>query len=681
MVIVTSLLGLVIWFERPVVAQGADSIAVASDLPRNALETVDLLNVSGADVREVLRAIASRHDVNLIVTDDVTGLLTAKLSGMTVVDLFRFICRETNLSLIVDGGVFKVTRPPAPPPIPPSPVNVTFENGLLSADLENVSVERLAQALQSVADVSIVVAPGVSTTVTGYLNDVPLIEGLRSLLMQHGLNLVSDGAVLLVQPGDGPAIRPAGRLDVTRNGDAFSVVAVDAPVGSVLNQLSGHGAQIAQHADFGDERVSLNLSGVTLDVVLSAILRGTKASFSMIDGTYLIGAADNDSYALKNLFRLKHARADQVIEHLPSKVSAGVDITLINQLNGLLLVGRATDVYNVIQFLEVLDQPTPQILIEALVVDYKTTELKDLGVTLGRGEITGDGSFQPYSLFGAGDDQSGGLVYQGDGAEANSFLQHWKDLLGVGVGNLPGDFVFRIQALEQEGKANIVSRPQIATINGNTARISIGTTQYYILTSTTPLQSPNQIITQETERFERIEANVSLEITPWVTSTGEVTVEIHPEFSTPVGGLNPGVPPTISSRILDSTVRLRDGETIILGGLIQESDETTYNKVPVLGSIPLIGKLFRNRRVDRRKSELVIYITPHVFDGTADSSRWESLTRSFQSGSLIDFGGGIEASGSDSAAVTGTTPAEPPAAVTTSRPDSARSIPVNENDK
>ena len=112
-----------------------------------------------------------------------------------------------------------------------------------------------------------------------------------------------------------------------------------------------------------------------------------------------------------------------------------------------------------------------------------------------------------------------------------------------------------------------------------------------------------------------------------MTESGDVNAEIRPEFSTPVGVLDPGVPPTINTRQLETTVRLRDGETIILGGLIQESQMTEQSMIPILGRIPLIGRLFRSRKTSRRKSELVIYITPHVFYGDErDDAKWRGMS-------------------------------------------------------
>ena len=293
-----------------------------------------------------------------------------------------------------------------------------------------------------------------------------------------------------------------------------------------------------------------------------------------------------------------------------------------------MVIGTNDVIVELENFIQQIDFPTPQIMIEALVVDVNTNDMYQLGTTLASGGAPDSTFFNPFTiLFGSGENQNGGLSIQGSGVDANAAFSPGGNLFGVrNLGRLPKDFFFRIQALDQEGLVTVQSRPQISTLNGHTASIEIGTTQYYIFTSTTPLQSPNQIVTQESQRFEQIEANVLLEITPWVSASGEVTVDIRPEFNTPVGSFNSDVPPTINSRVLDSTVRLKDGETIILGGLIQETDTENINKVPILGNIPLLGRLFRNKSTSTTKSELVVFVTPYVFygDGT-DRLRWNEV--------------------------------------------------------
>jgi type IV pilus assembly protein PilQ len=183
------------------------------------------------------------------------------------------------------------------------------------------------------------------------------------------------------------------------------------------------------------------------------------------------------------------------------------------------------------------------------------------------------------------------------------------------LGTLPADFYLRLKALAEKGLANIKSRPLLATLNGQQAQLSIGTTQYYLLKTTTPYRDQNQVIFQESQNFQTIVADVKLEITPYVGADSMITVEIKPDFQTPVGQFNANVPPTINHRSLNSTIVVKDGETIVLGGLIEESETETRSQIPLLGSIPILGNLFSSTKKSDRKSELIIYVTPHISYG------------------------------------------------------------------
>jgi type II secretory pathway component GspD/PulD (secretin) len=90
-----------------------------------------------------------------------------------------------------------------------------------------------------------------------------------------------------------------------------------------------------------------------------------------------------------------------------------------------------------------------------------------------------------------------------------------------------------------------------------------------------------------------------------------VTVEINPDISNSTGSNAEGYP-DVSTRSVNTTIQLNDGETIILGGLIRAEDNKTVNKVPILGDIPLLGRLFRTESIQKTSSELVIYLTPHI---------------------------------------------------------------------
>jgi type IV pilus assembly protein PilQ len=191
------------------------------------------------------------------------------------------------------------------------------------------------------------------------------------------------------------------------------------------------------------------------------------------------------------------------------------------------------------------------------------------------------------------------------------------------LGVLPDDFYLNIKALETEGLANVKSRPIIATLNGNKASLSIGTTQYFLLKTTTPYRDNTQTVFQETQTFQTIQADVKLELTPYVGADSMITLDIKPDFKTPVGQLSPNVPPTINTRSISSTVVVKEGETIVIGGLIQESEIEMSNQIPILGDIPLLGKLFSSTTKSKRKSELMIYVTPRISYGSQFNTAYQ----------------------------------------------------------
>jgi type IV pilus assembly protein PilQ len=323
---------------------------------------------------------------------------------------------------------------------------------------------------------------------------------------------------------------------------------------------------------------------------------------------------------ISRLIKLKHIMAQGVIEMIPEGMASKAVLKLARDHNGVMVTGPVQVVDGIEKYLAELDIPPAQILIEALVVDYNITDRKKYGVQAACFPLM-DSSRQGQSYYPD-------IDVTGSSEELNRDIRHWADKFGMaGVGTLPEEFFVRLNALAREGKANVRSRPRIATLNGHEARIDVGTTQYYLLKTETTYGVGQQTPTsQVTEKFQTVEASMSLTITPWVNASNEILVTIHPEFNTPEGSFSSSVPPTINHRILDSNVRLHDGETIILGGLIQTSENETVEKFPILGDIPVLGWFFKNKSKIKTNSELVIYLTPHIYygnEGAVDISKLE----------------------------------------------------------
>jgi type II secretory pathway component GspD/PulD (secretin) len=239
------------------------------------------------------------------------------------------------------------------------------------------------------------------------------------------------------------------------------------------------------------------------------------------------------------------------------------------------------------EYISQIDKPAPQIMIEALIVDYTTSWGRELGLEEGK--------------------------YQEGHLDIQLFPDQVVPLpLTYKAGRLDKEFSARLRALIKEGKATIRANPRIATLNGHEASIDVLTMYRY----------REHRYNEATGKLEPVgvprvvETGIKLRIKPWVTASNEINVEISPEISektgeteTTAGG---GALPITSDRKIKTTIRVKDGETIIIGGLVESKKKESESRIPILGRIPIIGYLFKKLTKEETQSQLVIYITPHI---------------------------------------------------------------------
>ncbi|MDP9150380.1 MAG: type II and III secretion system protein, partial [Myxococcota bacterium] len=162
----------------------------------------------------------------------------------------------------------------------------------------------------------------------------------------------------------------------------------------------------------------------------------------------------------------------------------------------------------------------------------------------------------------------------------------------------------QLNALVQHGRASILAQPRVATLNNREASLLVGE-QYPVVTVNQQTGYPS---------VQTIDVGVRLRLTPTIGADGSITADLHPEYSQIIGFNNSF--PIVANRKLDATLRVRDGDTIVLGGLFQDVDSDTVTKLPLLGDLPVLGGFFRNRQRSHNRNEVVFYITPHIL--TAD---------------------------------------------------------------
>jgi MSHA type pilus biogenesis protein MshL len=200
-----------------------------------------------------------------------------------------------------------------------------------------------------------------------------------------------------------------------------------------------------------------------------------------------------------------------------------------------------------------------------------------------------------------------------DGLRANS--------LGILYSNRNTSVALR--ALKEQGNVSVISQPRLRVLNNQTALIKVGTDRPFFrkVVSYVSTGQAGTTIPVEEEEVELVTIGTILSITPQISSTDTITLDVSPVISSLVNvELSPSgttTAPQVDIKQASSLVRLRDGETVILGGLIQNSSARSVRKIPLLGDIPKVGELFTGRVNSKQKKELVIFLTPRIVRETA----------------------------------------------------------------
>ncbi|HZP83910.1 MAG TPA: hypothetical protein VFB21_19880, partial [Chthonomonadaceae bacterium] len=255
----------------------------------------------------------------------------------------------------------------------------------------------------------------------------------------------------------------------------------------------------------------------------------------------------------------------------------------------LILIGAKSELDIARSLLEQTDVPQPSVRIEALLVELTETGLKNLGITW---SLTNENTptIFPFTIPGSFTIPNASVPVPG-----HTGLDFGKILRSS------ASFSVALQALVNQSQARILARPNISVLDNEDASIFIGDLlRFPGATIVVPNAGSN------IQNFETIPIGIALLVRPRIHPDGQVTLKVHPVVSTLTTINQNG--PQIASREADTTVRLHEGEELVIGGLDRSEIRSTLFKVPILGDIPLIGELFRSRRRETTKNEIVVVI-------------------------------------------------------------------------
>ncbi len=325
------------------------------------------------------------------------------------------------------------------------------------------------------------------------------------------------------------------------------------------------------------KKITVSLRNIDPLDAIDFILRANGYSFEKDGNTIIVSSLPKDlvssayriNFEMVSLKHISAERATLILEKISSSVSAAVG----DKSNSLLLKGKTFDIEQVRDLISSLDKPAPQVLIESKVIEISESGIEELGIKWGKKE----GKF----MF-AIDKDSGEM-------------------------GLSEDILAQVELLVGEGKARVIANPRISTLDNHEAEINIGSRIPYAVPA-----NVNSSGTEWTVRY--LDAGVSLKILPKIGEEGFITALIKPEVSSisEWRATSAGEFPVITTRNAEATVRVKDGETITIGGLINEAERENVSRIPLLGDIPIIGFFFSRKVREKAKTEIVFLITPYI---------------------------------------------------------------------
>lgn len=620
------------------------------------------MNFKEADVRDVLRTIAELAEVNLVTDGSVNGNITIHLKNITFLDALELITQTNDLAYKWYENTVVVATPERIEEIYSrielKTINIKYANLVDVQELVNTIYPELNTTIDNRNQTLILKgkAEDIESAEKFIMNiDTPIVNKVTQVISVEDdnvdflINYLSRAYPELITEANGKNIVITGTPDAVERGktiinklinelDSVKTIAnagekaevlVSIPArytdvyyleelitsmypeikiiadkvnqqliissnNAIINQIKDliNKVDIPQQIKETEDRV-INIQYADLDLVKSSIERIVpELKFTIVKETkqlYLNGSREDIENAIKLVQELdiqerKITRVKKInylsledIEGIVTEFYPGVKYILNQQNREIVLNGREKTLEDLIALITKIDQPRRQVVIEARIEEISSRNLQDMGIN--------PDDLTQIKILDENDD---------------------GNVDGIGL-----TFAEFLKLIEQKGSSNTLANPRLMTISGEKARLLIG--------DRIPVQVETVKDGQVTWTIEYIEAGITLEFTPWISEDNKITMEISPKVSSIGESIGTALPP-INTREAETKIRLSDGETFAIGGLIQDDVLESISRVPLLSEIPIFGELFKHNKEENIKTEVIIFITPHIveseeFDG------------------------------------------------------------------
>jgi len=461
------------------------------------------------------------------------------------------------------------------------------------------------------------------------------------LVVDSGLNI--EKILSLTELIDKPSLTETPELILLKSSSADSVA-------KILNEGFVRGKTRGGPVQQGNIDTAMAVSDQRLNAVILFGDRTVRESMKVL--IKLIDTPSPEAQGRINVFFLENADATELAKVLegmirgmqtarqtspgapaaqtsPFEAAGGITITPDKATNSIVIVASPADFQNLSQILKQLDRRRKQVFVEAMIIEATIDKLLDVGA---KWRATAKHNGDPVVIGGVGQIDStalqnvltglAGMSIGGMGSFMNipltSIINGQPTTSNL---NVPG-FAALFSLSEFKDSVNVLSTPQILTSDNKEAEIVVGENVPFIGKRERDITTSSTVLSS----IERKDVGITLRITPQITEGDYIKLDIFEEISSlkqDSENILTSIGPTTTKRSTKTSVVVKDNNTVVIGGLIQERDDVNVTKIPVLGDIPVLGYLFKQKSVGKTKTNLLVFLTPHI---VKESQTLDALT-------------------------------------------------------
>jgi general secretion pathway protein D len=578
-----------------------------------------VLNFNEVDISTMVKFISDLTGKNFILDDRVKGKISvyspSKLSTEEAYNVFTSVLELKGFTVVQSGKVAKI--------IPSAAARQSGFKLLQEGEQAPVNESYVAQvtkleyitAQEAVTFLQPMISKDGHLSAFGPGNLLLMVDSSINIRKLHGIlqtidtertregleiiylkNASAESAAKIVQQWfSGSDVKAAGQAVTAGRGNTTSILA-DQRLNALLI--------------FGNESTKKEIRELVAKLDVTPPEASSKVNVYYLENTDATEMAKVLDGVVKGITAQAAAQPGAAAPQVSPFDSGKVTITPDKASNSLVIMASPTDYNNLIQVIKKLDRRSKQVFVQVLIAEVSLDKSKEFGLQTGligggnpNNNITIAGLYDPLGTLGAI-----GAVLTSGGSLTPALTANPLNITAV------------LKAMDKKGLLNILSTPNILTSDNKEAEINVG--------ENVPFQgAATQSTFGTTQSIERKDIGINLKIKPQISEGDYIRMDINQEISAVKDSRGQAVDLVTTKRSAKTSVVVKDRETVAIGGLIQDTEEDTVNKVPVLGDIPFFGWLFKTKSKTRKKTNLMILLTPHIVKDATDLAEMTRIQR------------------------------------------------------